>query len=330
MRLPFLVACAASLAAGLSTPSLAEPSEAADAYLSEAIAILRAKHINSLRADWDKLEAQARAQIADAATSADTHPAIAQLVDALGEKHSYLLTRAMLGQERAANAGGDGQPADPPLPTSRVLDGGVGYVQLPMLNMRRGGREYADRYRVTLSQDLVRLDASAQCGWIVDLRGNSGGNMWPMLWGLDPLLGPSPFGYFVTQTNRVPWARTADGIMGAREVNPDFPPAYALTHAERPLALLLDGQTASSGEMVALALIGRADVRSFGEPSGGYTTANVTERLSDGALLVVTVSKVADRREREADGPIVPDENVGAVEAEAAAQHWLTQRCESA
>ena len=125
MRLPFLVACAASLAAGLSTPSLAEPSEAADAYLSEAIAILRAKHINSLRADWDKLEAQARAQIADAATSADTHPAIAQLVDALGEKHSYLLTRAMLGQERAANAGGDGQPADPPLPTSRVLDGGV-------------------------------------------------------------------------------------------------------------------------------------------------------------------------------------------------------------
>lgn len=48
------------------------------------------------------------------------------------------------------------------------------------------------------------------------------------------------------------------------------------------------------------------------------------------ALLVVTVSKVADRRECEADGPIVPDENVGAVEAEAAALHWLTQRCESA
>ena len=330
MRLPIHAAGLALLALVLTSPSSAQPSDAAETYLAEAMAILKAKHINSLRVDWDELEAQARAQIADARTPADTHAAVTALVEALGEKHSYFMTPAMLDGEQAAHTGGDGQPVSPPVPVARELDGGIGYVQVPMLNMRRGGEEYAARYREALTTGLQGMDVHARCGWIVDLRGNSGGNMWPMLWGLDPLLGDAPFGYFITRTNEIPWARTKEGIMGARAIDPAVPPAFELMHADRPLALLMDGRTTSSGEMVALGLIGRPGVRTFGQPSGGYTTANTTERLSDGALLVVTVSTVADRNGQVADGPILPDENVPAAEAEAAARNWLATQCDGA
>ena len=34
-------------------------------------------------------------------------------------------------------------------------------------------------------------------GWIVDLRGNFGGNMWPMLLSVEPLIGNGTLGYFV-------------------------------------------------------------------------------------------------------------------------------------
>ena len=258
MRLPIHAAGLALLALVLTSPTSARPSDAAEAYLSEAIAILKAGHINSLRVDWDELEAQARAQIADARTPADAHAAVTALVEALGEKHSYFLTPAMLEGEQAAYTGGDGQPATPPVPVARELDGGIGYVQVPMLNMRRGGEEYATRYREALTTGLQGMDAHARCGWIVDLRSNSGGNMWPMLWGLDPLLGDAPFGYFITRTNEIAWARTREGIMGAPEIDPAVPPAFDLAHADRPLALLMDGHTTSSGEMVALGLIGFA------------------------------------------------------------------------
>jgi hypothetical protein len=39
-------------------------------------------------------------------------------------------------------------------------------------------------------QSLIRgVDARDPCGWIIDLRHNHGGNMWPTLAGVGPILG---------------------------------------------------------------------------------------------------------------------------------------------
>ncbi|WP_128891393.1 S41 family peptidase [Erythrobacter sp. HKB08] len=326
----FIALSLTCLVTSLAAPLSAAPSEEAAAYFDHAAKLLKERHYKTETVDWSQLEPRARGLIEDAETTGDTYLAIRLLIDELGEKHSFLITPQVLEQDRRENGPDAPEPKAPPLPEGRMAHEGVGYVSIPQLNMLRGGQELASQYSLALQQALSRLDSEATCGWVVDLRGNTGGNMWPMLWGLDPLLGEGAFGYFVTKTGLVPWTRTEEGIMGAREVDPAIGPAFRLANEDAPVAVLLDRRTISAGEMVALALIGREGVRSFGQPSGGFSTANMTFPLSDGARLVVTVANAADRLERVADGPIVPDIETPAADAEQAAINWLSANCSSA
>jgi len=53
------------------------------------------------------------------------------------------------------------------------------------------------KYTDELHDVSARLEAAHPTGWIIDLRGNGGGNMWPMLAGIGFVLGDGPAGSFV-------------------------------------------------------------------------------------------------------------------------------------
>jgi C-terminal processing protease CtpA/Prc len=98
--------------------------------------------------------------------------------------------------------------------------------------------------------------------------------------------------------------------------------------AEVPAAVLLGPSTASSAEVLAVALRGRPATRSFGTPTRGLIAGNRTFTLADGASLVLTVAATTDRAGHVYAEPIVPDELVGGAESEAdetlaAAVTWL-------
>jgi carboxyl-terminal processing protease len=278
-----------ALAAPPPHPPQGPPSTEAAAYLDQAIAVLRANHINSAEADWPALTARARAEIEGARTPADTYPAIRHLIGALGERHSFFLPPLSEAEIEAARRAGTGHVlAGVEMPTSALIDGRVGVVRLPELNMfSADGAARVKTYQQALQTALQQLDRAPLCGWIVDLRNDGGGTMWPMLAGLDPLLGDGPFGFFVSAQGSVPWLRTSRGIASAMPTGQaPPPPAFALAHAAAPIAVLIGPRTGSSGEMTALALIGRPGVRVFGAPSAGFTSANGTfhagRRASDG------------------------------------------------
>ena len=152
--------------------------------------------------------------------------------------------------------------------------------------------------------------------------------MWPMLQGLDPLLGKGPFGYFVAGRGVVvPWVRTPSGVFPTMAPVPESTPSFPLAHQNAPVALLIGPRTSSSGEMTALAFIGRLKVRTFGAPSAGFTTANVPYPLSDGAFLLITETTVRDRSGKDYKGAIIPDEQVDMADAERAASAWLASNC---
>src|SRR5690348_5042975 len=55
------------------------------------------------------------------------------------------------------------------------------------------------RFETNLQRIIGDLDRYHPDGWVVDLRGNVGGNMWPMLAGIGPLLGENDhLGEFLT------------------------------------------------------------------------------------------------------------------------------------
>ena len=309
-------------------PDPTPPSKEAQAYLDEAIRLIRTIHIDSAHADWDRIAADARADIAGAKTPRDTYPAIRGVLGALGEKHSFLRPASKQAPAQPQAAGAPAPSPDLPLPTSELIDGRFALVRVPPLSPFAGGEGFGDRYQETLRTHVQALDKAPLCGWIVDLRGNSGGNMWPMMRGLDPLLGQAPFGFFAKPSGEIEnWQRRFGIVVPAAEPVTGDPPAFVLTHAAAPVAVLVGPETASTGEMMAVAFAGRPASRSFGAPTAGYTTGNSVHDLPDGAKLVLTGVFVRDRTGKSYDGAIVPDETTGADAAQGRAVEWLKGMC---
>lgn len=180
-------------------------------------------------------------------------------------------------------------------------------------------------------QNAIRTkDRAERCGWVVDLRGNGGGNMWPMLLGLAPLLEEADgharrIGAFATADAEQSWSSHDGAVwLEQKKLLDGGAAVYRLRQPGAPVAVLFGPRTASSGEATALAFRGRANTRSFGQPTAGLSTGNRTERLPDGTALLVTGNVMVDRNGRGDGGKIAPDVIVSEGEdAAAAARDWL-------
>jgi C-terminal processing protease CtpA/Prc/uncharacterized protein GlcG (DUF336 family) len=194
-------------------------------------------------------------------------------------------------------------------PTGQRLENRIGYVQLPAHSGSGtfdDGRDYA-----TITQRLIEeIDGEETCGWVVDLRRNAGGNLWPMLAGIGPILGEGEVGGSVRSDSTTPWryergrALASDSTRFRTSIN------YSLRQADPLVAVITSGSTASSGEAIVVAFKGRPDTRFFGEATNGIPTSNIGFPLSDGAVLNLTVGFMADRTGQTYDAPIEPDEAI--------------------
>lgn len=201
-----------------------------------------------------------------------------------------------------------------PTPHGRLLREGIGYVELFVQGDPDDRQRYTDA-----AQDAIRaaLGQGAR-GWIVDLRRNRGGNMWPMLAGIGPLLGEGQVGAFVEHDGpKESWhyisgaAQYADRSSGQLSVVMQASdPVPPLDPQTTPVAVLTSRFTESAGEMTLVAFLGRPNTRTFGESSAGLTTAVGMEELEDGAILGLAMSVCADRSGRVYSGVVAPDEQV--------------------
>jgi C-terminal processing protease CtpA/Prc len=177
-------------------------------------------------------------------------------------------------------------------------------------------------YIAALQGAITAHERAGACGWIIDLREETGGNMYPMLTGLAPLLGPTPWGGFRDPEGKLSvWTLEADRAV---EIPADaFPRTPEAAGPLAPVAVLLGPDTNSAGEAVAIALAGRPNARSFGTATSGFSTGNSSIGLTDGAQLVITTVYEMDRTGRVVHGPVQPDQPTRADQAERAAIVWL-------
>ncbi len=315
----------------LAAPVAAQAPFNPEPLLTEAIKAVREGAYRSGQVDWPALEAAVRAKAAGARDPLDLLPAYVVLLNGLGDHHSFLQAtpdqyKAYFDRHGRSVRAGSGIPPGPvrspsafagrPREARDLPLGGRRTARLLVVPAFGGYPPEAQAYTDGLFQALAD-GAGKACGYVVDLRGNGGGNMWPMVTGLSPLLGDTmalgkqdaegpPYVYadlrsgvaVIAQGGGAP--NRLQAVQGWRELG--------ITRA--PVAILQDRGVASSGEAVLAAFAGRRDTRSFGERSAGLASSNAGYRLSDGTNLVITTGMMTDRAGRTYPQGFAPDEAV--------------------
>ena len=339
-------------------------SPAAKAYLEQVLDLMQKNALHKKSIDWAQVRRETLDHAKGAQTTFDTYPAIAFAFTQLQEHHSWLqLPDSLPGDKRQAITAeiaritGKTQSDSKPSPffpqkemqghIDQYKDSVIAHVFVPMCvgpysEWEKNGpyfQEFADK----LHRIVMNLQNQKPKGWIIDLRGNAGGNMWPMLAGIGALIGEGDLGAFLSADDeRVPWfyragkagTRTPDGKddISAEMKQPPF------AFPESPwVAVLLDRGTGSSGEAVAISLAGRPRARSFGEHTAGFSTSNQMYPLPDGASLFLCDGVEADRTGKLYPDGLEPDTRVPAADARPAeendatllaAEQWLAKQTE--
>ena len=276
----------------------------ASAYLEEALDIMQNKGINRLQLDWEAVRAEAFRRAQHAQTPADTYSAIRYALREAGGQHSSFRTPDSAAQVQQATV------SDSPAPRGKLLLGKFGFIAIE--GFESVMPEEQAKYATTVQQLIRDLDAQDPCGWIIDLREDTGGSTWPMLAGLGPILGEGKAGAFVDPDGyEEDWSyQDGQALLGDEVVVKVNGPAYELKAASPPVAVLTGAYTASAGEAIVVAFRGRPHTRSFGLYTFGNSTANEVFLLSDGAWIALTTAVYADRTGQTYGDRIYPDELV--------------------
>lgn len=275
-------------------------------YFGEALDLVQKNALHRDSVDWPKVREWAALMASGATLYSDCYPAIRYVLGKLGDHHSFLMDAS--ASKNWAEPAPDAHKKMP-LTTGEMLDGKFAYLSMPSVS---SGSDLGNTYFADQLQRLIdSLDRSAPQGWILDLRGNDGGNCWPMLAGIGPVLGEGTCGYFVTpgkkDSGRWFYRKGKSGI-GKAAITKISRKPYKLRQKLPPVAVITGPRTASSGEVVTVAFRKRPNTRSFGEPTAGLSTGNENYALRDGAQIFLTTSVYADRTKEAYGSRIVPDE----------------------
>jgi C-terminal processing protease CtpA/Prc len=293
------------------------PTQKIDAqqYLSEALDIIEKNALNSEKLDWVKVRSTAFDLEKESNIPSQTYDTIRYVLEQLNDHHSIFVT------PDAAKEIQNSTTAAFPAPKGKILENKIGYVALAEFNAQ--AKEEMNKYADEIQSIIIDLDKQSVCGWIVDLRDDLGGNMYPMIAGLGALIGEGKLGSFQdAKGNLTPWFyRNGASGEGSEPIAKVSHPEFLLAPEETSVAVLIGPNTASAGEATALSFRGRPNTRFFGKPSYGLTTGNAPFPLSDGAIIILASVVELDRTGKAYGGSITPD--VDTSDPERDATNWL-------
>ena len=273
-----------------------------ETYVRNAIQQMDRKGLYAEGEEWEAMKKEALSQ--EPETLEEAQAIINKAAKVAGGKHSYLLP-ADKAQAREKRSNEEVSP------TVTIREDGICIIHLPAF---AGDDENCLRYARTVLDSI----SDTVKGVCIDLRGNHGGNMYPMIAAVHRFLPDDILLKFKMR-------RRFRSVM---PINKEFVANLVGVEIESrincPVAILTDEETASSGEAVLLCFRGLDNVRVFGSPTAGYASANESIILDNGSILALTVScDIARTGEIFCDDPIVPDVETESPEEDALL--WLKE-----
>ena len=277
------------------------PNPAAQEFLVEVLDIMEANSINRFDIDWVDFRTQVTEEATTRSGFQGAYAGIRLALELLGDQHSFFLTPdgTAYYAPSSLNCSAFVIPPD-------SLPEDIGYVKIEGFSGPSDGRGLI--FAREIEDQIKAADKPGLSGWIVDLRGNTGGNMWPMVAGVGSILGEGIAGYFIGPDSSI----SSWGYRDGYSFNDQFQVStlsdpYELISPDPRVAVLTNPEVISSGEALTISFIDRPNTKSFGGPTCGLSTSNQTYALSNGSSLILTTAYMANRNKTLYGVPVEPD-----------------------
>jgi carboxyl-terminal processing protease len=212
----------------------------------------------------------------------------------------------------------------------------IAYIRVPGMQPR--GQQAINGLAQVLYDSVAALAKKRPRGFIIDLRLNGGGNVYPMLTGLGALLGNRLLAYETDVDDEVlrTWEIKKGNFVigGYQSTNVQTNGSVKLT--DMPVVILIGPITKSSGSMTAIAFKKRPKTIFMGEPTAdGYSTSCNFFQFGPNLMLNFATNFVADRDRQVYKTVVPPDitihggdnfDNLQEDKKIRAAIEWLTRR----
>lgn len=257
--------------------------------------------------DWNRLTKRFEAKLDSAKTADDTLKCFVFIFKELNDVHSSIYYK---NKYYGHYKGVDKETAKKLKPlldrtaqqtnkikTELVADH-YGYIQIPGFQAF-GDQSVSNKVAQAIQDSLCQYKSEKIDGYIVDLRLNGGGNLFPMLTGLSSFLGNGPIGGNADESGKLALAWS---IRNGNYYQNDYPlttvsSSCSLNYTELPVVMLLGPSTRSSGEATAIAFKHRKNTYFIGNSTpGGYTTSNAYWQITGDLALNLSTSYFADRQ----------------------------------
>lgn len=277
-------------------------------YLEEVFKIVEEHSIRRDLVDFNEIKRKAYAKLMNADSIENCYPIVKSILKDLGDSHSFFMPKEQV--EKWQTTSKTSNINEIITFNSKLLNQNIGYIH--MKGFGSGDSISIQQYADSLQSQIKSIDNENLEGWIIDLRENTGGNCWPMLTGLGPILGNGICGYFIDNKQKKSSWFYQDGESGLDSITIAKLSAqhYELINNSNPVAVLTGWRTASSGEVVVTAFHNKNNTRSFGASTRGLSTGNANYTLSDGSMIILTTSIYADRLGNVFGKEIKPSEEI--------------------
>lgn len=265
-------------------------------YVTKALKIMKNKSVNKSRLDWEDIFNKTLAESSKANTIKETYPSIKNALSSLNDAHSNFYCEEMV---RAYTLGYRATGQEFPVIKSELIENRYAFISLP--DIGSFNKDDWNMYIDTFYKKINDLQRRNPKGWIIDLRGNFGGMLYPMYAAIAAFLdsknvvgtkdAEGAIEYYNYKNSKFYEGSTATQLFRLTQKEPKT--------IKKPIAILVNKVTGSSAEFITAAFVGQKNANIIGTNTQGLTSGNQEYKLSDGSFLVLTIGNIVDRTGKE-------------------------------
>ncbi len=269
-------------------------------YLDTILNITQRGSLYRDNVDWPEIRSNVYKKAGNAQNIEDIFPAVQLMFNALNDKHGAIIYKGKANKKPHKNKSAYREvlveqfKAGWPTVRTAVFDNVYGYILIPPIYAI--DQLTVDKYAQQIQDSLCSLTPQNIKGWIVDLRLNAGGNMYPMIAGVGNIIGDGIVGSYADANGRhsTKWIlKNGDLFFDERQLTAIQ--KKCAIHTLPKIVVLISQVTSSSGEATAIAFKGRANTLFIGEKTDGLVTSNNMYQLDSNLILLVAEFYEADR-----------------------------------